>query len=309
MSTCKPTLHLNPKIRSATTNINNVSSSLSLFWKQHITWLSAMWFVLCASLVYKYNDLIGIFLSFLASFVLAWCFQNILQKPLEIIQLTASSSSMALNKNIDKTKSVAKSMITHPNSEWRNFHSNVKDLVGVSACLISLFLMQQQEISFSEFHALTVSTGYLAFDLWYSALFCRPIPPPILSILEDCITLTVGLVNLTLYQTSLTKFHNWIQLWTFYKTLTLLLSFATRRFMSSGRFTATSSPKSTIWTVHGVEYDLSGFVHPGGSEALELGRGRDCTALFESYHPFTQKHRYGFCWSIVMIFSFTTTTK
>ena len=33
-------------------------------------------------------------------------------------------------------------------------------------------------------------------------------------------------------------------------------------------------------------YDLSSFMdrHPGGPEALALGRGRDCTVLFETYH-------------------------
>jgi hypothetical protein len=31
--------------------------------------------------------------------------------------------------------------------------------------------------------------------------------------------------------------------------------------------------------------------HTGGSDALALARGRDCTALFESYHPFTDKPR------------------
>mmetsp|Transcript_25649 Transcript_25649/g.36177 ORF Transcript_25649/g.36177 Transcript_25649/m.36177 type:complete len:553 (-) Transcript_25649:87-1745(-) len=50
---------------------------------------------------------------------------------------------------------------------------------------------------------------------------------------------------------------------------------------------------SNVWTVHGTEYDLAEFVdrHPGGKEAILLGRGRDCTALFESYHPFTDQHR------------------
>lgn len=27
----------------------------------------------------------------------------------------------------------------------------------------------------------------------------------------------------------------------------------------------------------------------GGDSAILLGQGRDCTALFESYHPFTDK--------------------
>jgi Cytochrome b5-like Heme/Steroid binding domain len=47
------------------------------------------------------------------------------------------------------------------------------------------------------------------------------------------------------------------------------------------------------WLIHGQQYDLSDFVdrHPGGKESILLGRGRDCTALFESYHAFTTQHR------------------
>ena len=29
----------------------------------------------------------------------------------------------------------------------------------------------------------------------------------------------------------------------------------------------------------------------GGPAAINLGRGRECTALFESYHAFNDKHR------------------
>merc|ERR1719506_1835467 len=44
--------------------------------------------------------------------------------------------------------------------------------------------------------------------------------------------------------------------------------------------------RRSLWTVHGKRYDLSSFMdrHPGGPEALALGRGRDCTVLFETYH-------------------------
>lgn len=51
--------------------------------------------------------------------------------------------------------------------------------------------------------------------------------------------------------------------------------------------------KSDLWTIHGHEYDLSAFAkrHPGGEIALALGRGRDCTAMFESYHVFSKRHR------------------
>lgn len=40
-------------------------------------------------------------------------------------------------------------------------------------------------------------------------------------------------------------------------------------------------------------YDLTSWVdkHPGGREVLLLMAGRDATAAFESYHPFTDKPR------------------
>jgi len=48
-----------------------------------------------------------------------------------------------------------------------------------------------------------------------------------------------------------------------------------------------------VWYIHGNSYDLSQFVakHPGGQLAILSGKGRDCTALFESYHPWNDKHR------------------
>jgi cytochrome b involved in lipid metabolism len=53
-------------------------------------------------------------------------------------------------------------------------------------------------------------------------------------------------------------------------------------------------PDPLLWMIHGVSYDLQEFVdrHPGGRESILLGRGRDCTALFESYHAFSHQHRY-----------------
>lgn len=49
----------------------------------------------------------------------------------------------------------------------------------------------------------------------------------------------------------------------------------------------------SLWYIYGQPYDLSPFVdkHPGGRLAILSGRGRDCTALFESYHPWNDKHR------------------
>jgi cytochrome b involved in lipid metabolism len=47
-----------------------------------------------------------------------------------------------------------------------------------------------------------------------------------------------------------------------------------------------------LWWINGNGYDLQEFVnrHPGGREAILLGKGRDCTALVESYHAFSSGH-------------------
>ena len=45
-----------------------------------------------------------------------------------------------------------------------------------------------------------------------------------------------------------------------------------------------------VWIVHGKNYDLSSFVdsHPGGKDMILLGKGRDCTEIFESIHIFSK---------------------
>ena len=44
--------------------------------------------------------------------------------------------------------------------------------------------------------------------------------------------------------------------------------------------------KSDYWYIDGVAYDFSRFIanHPGGSWAINLGRGRECAGLLHSYH-------------------------
>jgi hypothetical protein len=39
---------------------------------------------------------------------------------------------------------------------------------------------------------------------------------------------------------------------------------------------------SRYWFIDGAAYDLSSFKHPGGEHMLLLGKGRDCTALFNT---------------------------
>jgi fatty acid desaturase len=45
---------------------------------------------------------------------------------------------------------------------------------------------------------------------------------------------------------------------------------------------------SQLWEIHGKYYDLTPFLdaHPGGKRMLMLGKGKDCTEVFESVHLF-----------------------
>jgi cytochrome b involved in lipid metabolism len=60
--------------------------------------------------------------------------------------------------------------------------------------------------------------------------------------------------------------------------------------MASSKISNSNSRTTSnrYWWIYGRAYDLTDFVerHPGGVEAILLGRGRDCTALVESYHAF-----------------------
>lgn len=52
-----------------------------------------------------------------------------------------------------------------------------------------------------------------------------------------------------------------------------------------------------IWTVRNRRYNLTAFVeqHPGGASAINLGRARNCTELFESYHSLADEKRVRAC--------------
>jgi fatty acid desaturase len=53
-----------------------------------------------------------------------------------------------------------------------------------------------------------------------------------------------------------------------------------------GRVAAPEPDCDRLWFIDGKAYDLTEFVrlHPGGREAINLGRGTDCSELFRSYH-------------------------
>lgn len=130
--------------------------------------------------------------------------------------------------------------------------------------------------------SLSIIAGYLAFCHWcYESHRIR----------QDAMALTVAVVLLVVY------YHHdeWPQiirsgtsLWLITHWLRLVVSSSSTTKVEA----KTAVPTLGVWKIHGQDYDLSNYVnhHPGGREAIMLGMNRDdCTALFESYHPFTKE--------------------
>jgi len=75
---------------------------------------------------------------------------------------------------------------------------------------------------------------------------------------------------------------------------------------------STKIKQRKLWKIANRWFDLSTYVkrHPGGKAAILLGQGRECSALFLSYHPFTERHikilkRFEVCKSLVEAPDFT----
>jgi Cytochrome b involved in lipid metabolism len=214
-------------------------------------------------------------------------------------------------------------------SHQKSCNGRNKSIVGIIFCILSFLhlrvdMIQQQYGHYNnnnkkgaEFHALANMAGFLAFDLWYDQVCCRQYPPRVLCILGDALTLSV-------FSVLLSKWDDWdmgsngmvvrplLVVWLGYKMVRFGLDILQRhkqsiaicdcpnnddyrdnRGMEDAKTVSRGVSEQLLWTIHGKDYDLSDFVerHPGGKEAILLGRGRDCTALYESYHPFTNRHR------------------
>ncbi len=54
----------------------------------------------------------------------------------------------------------------------------------------------------------------------------------------------------------------------------------------------TEPDTSNYWKIYDQYYDLTEYVerHPGGNVAILLGKGRDCTTMFEQYHIMNNNH-------------------
>lgn len=256
--------------------------------------------MLFLSLVLIQTELVLMFYSFVGSFIAALILSR-------YFQLTTIFSSTSPKKKSNETK------------RFSNAYTKVS--VGILACSISISILfnvstngwsNNAKLS-SEFISLSTVTGYMAFKLWFVQLFCHPPPYLLSSIFENAVTLTSFSILLTKWGSSfqITKTH--LLSWLSYKTIRLILEERNRskpiawskqqlstnickeKQKGNNHIGDTKKQKEQVkvWTIHGQNFDFGEFVHhhPGGTEAIKLGQGRDCTALFESYHPFTDKHR------------------
>ncbi len=245
----------------------------SLIRDSSLTSLSAVWVTLCTGLVWKHPELLLVFVSFTTCFGIAF----VLGRP----------------------------------------QNKVRVQIGIMACVVALLSLYHFRVPPPEYLALSILVGFLAFDHWYSAMYCTK---PLAVAVEDALTLTLQLTLLVLVLSSdqqawWSSYRSFLLTWIVYKITRLTgqvdqvpssgetkkLGIPAATNGSSKEFTKTQITSTTekpfsntdmLWTIRGEQYDLNDYIshHPGGKEAILLGRGRDCTALFESYHPFTQQH-------------------
>jgi cytochrome b involved in lipid metabolism len=213
--------------------------------------MATVWFALCAILVQKHTDLLAVFFAFLGSFGLL----HMSKKP----ALVAA--------------------------------------VATSASLTFLLVVPMPYL------ALSILTGHAAFSLWFAFLY-GPVPST-WHLVQEAVSLTLGVVVLVVWRQVLTNYHTHVLMWTWYKAMEWTMS-AVQQSGTNPPMPTIATPTPTKdglnmpphhqppphWCIHGVQYDLTDFTerHPGGEEAILLGQGRDCTALFESYHPFSTQH-------------------
>ena len=256
--------------------------------------LSLLWLTLCTGLVYKYPPLLRVFICFCVSFGLALFLKS-------------------------TTRYTGNTSTTTPQA--------IQHVVALLAtALASGGIYTNDYGNDSLFVALSVMAGYLAFDHWWSALYCSAPPPPprkpIAMITEDALSLSILIAVLVLIvqqesnqEEAYSRYFNlqqpeqgsrntvFILCWLFYRFLRSIYGLVhlymhhtpvshSQKFKGTEKIPTVDPSK--IWIIHGQAYDLQDYIdrHPGGKEAILLGQGRhDCTALFESYHPFTNQHR------------------
>jgi fatty acid desaturase len=262
---------------------------------------STVWFSLCACLVVRRKELSLVFYSFLGCFLLA----SVLPSPVSRCAATRRASIGLL------VTAITTYMIL---LQWTQSQSST---CAFTSCAATVTEEENVDVEgTAEFQALALVTGYLAFDLWHTFLHrhtaggatsAGATGSMTFMIWENAATLSSFMIVLTKWSrppSELLQFRRIALAWCAYKMVRLFMAqvIVTKKEQTTTVTTSPTlpsdspSPLSTelVWTIHGSTYHLADFVdrHPGGKEAIMLGEGRpDCTALFESYHPFTAKHR------------------
>jgi len=245
--------------------------------------LALIWFSLCASLVLTRIELALVFFSFMGSSAAA-----------SLVSLAVHPPNPMLIRNSIGILVYAISFI----------------LILSSISLRSI-IQPSLESKQPEFHALALITGYLVFDLWYTVVHFSCKPGLLQTVWENALTLSIFVTILAKLAPvyALGRYRAPALVWICYRVCKIIweihyFPLNYKKISASTKLIDPPSPQAkpqicissplttNLWVIHGVEFDLSDFVqrHPGGVEAIELGRGRDCTAMFESYHPFTDKH-------------------
>ena len=297
--------------------------------KEAVKTLSFVWFALCTSLVTKHHDMVAVFYSFVGSFLSAKLLAVIMGRNKKWKKSMFGMNEDGSNSNSNSERKTIGKKDTLENLMTKSQVGILVSSLSLLLLLLPATYLQSIQTFIHihkspEFHALANVAGYLAFALWYDFMCCRRVQgsgPVTRSIVEDVATLSALCVILTKWDAldmSIIKIGSsslsssssssssttcfCIVAWLGYKIWGLSMEILDQRTehkelmepsTAAGIAVAVAISRENLWTVHGKDYDLKDFVqsHPGGREAILLGMGRDCTALFESYHPFTDRHR------------------
>jgi Cytochrome b5-like Heme/Steroid binding domain len=275
-------------------------STLSCQPGSPLTRLSCVWFALCSSLLYKHPNLISVFA--------ALCYTSGASICLFVLVFLYHT----LARNDHKSLEFAHDMSVN-NSSSINWTVLVIDSLAIVSYSIAL-------CETSVYKSLSLAAGYLVCEHWARAL--SETAKSLCATLLDGLTLACMIVCLVVYNaTELQDYASYTRVWLLYKlymhgvSLMTITNKCTNKQELTVCINTSNNPQNKsldtdiaantpppllhtpdtntqVWKIHNCEYDLTDFVerHPGGVEAILLGRGRDCTALFESYHPFTQQH-------------------
>ena len=230
--------------------------------------LAIAYFTGCSLLVSQQSDLIIVFYTFVLSLLLDRFFSFISCKP-----------------NIHLAR--------HP-LLYGTIRKNV-------TCALFLLYAVFVALPLSPYRSVGILCGVLVYDLWQFHVNPRNFG----RIIEHAIVLSVTLAVLVkvkdaplrlqqedfrFYVLCLTSYKLAYVLWNTIYAVKLLLQLTNttqeenskiKKKRHEGEPLVNRKPFAELWQIHGKHYDLDNFIseHPGGTESILLGKGRDCTGM------------------------------